>query len=130
PADPVHTPAGQSTELDGSGWRTAELKLGIQPPGLEALRLDLGLRHETYDLRIRVLDTADWRSGAGGSLSGGSGGGTALDAAFAQLHWDLTPHWDLALGLRAESWRSRGGHYLEAQAGAAPTRVPVPSRDT
>ena len=53
----------------------------------------------------------DFDSGVRTSLDNSSGGESRLHAAFAQLGWQLSDRWDVALGGRFESWESEDGFY-------------------
>ncbi len=105
------TPAGQIADYEDTGWRTAELKLVYDIPGLDSARLATGARFERYEMNFNIYNSDNFRAGTKRGLSNRSGGETSLSALFAQLHWELNPHWHLALGGRYEAWKSRNGYY-------------------
>ena len=111
PADPAYTLAGQVRDYGSTGWRTADIKLGFDLPSLERISLVTGLRHEQYQLAIDVFASEDYRLGQKSYYKARSGGETSLDSVFAQLHWDIGQRWEVGLGTRFESWRSRDGFF-------------------
>lgn len=129
PASPAHTAAGEVTDFGGTGWRTAEVKLTIDLPAFDGLSLSTGLRHEQYRLNLDVYASADYRRGSKSRYSARSGGETAINAAFVQVHQDLGTQWELGMGIRYESWQSRNGYYdADNAATAAFDLVQLPTR--
>lgn len=112
PADPAFTPAGTVTDYDDASWESAEVKLqNDELAGNADLSLVTGVRYEHYSLGVIHYDSDDFAAGAETSLDNASGGESRLDAAFAQLGWQLSDRWDLAVGGRFESWESEDGFY-------------------
>src|SRR5690606_8269915 len=89
----------------------AEAKLRVAEAGREGLALVAGLRHDAFELNLDVFDSRDWAAGVKDAWTSRSGGAPTIDAACAQLEWDVGEHWDLVLGGRLESFESHGGYY-------------------
>ncbi len=116
PLDPAFTPSGQVTDYEDTGWETMGIRLqNDQFLGKDALSLLAGIRHEHYSLEINSYSSADYSSGAKTRLSSTSGGETTIQALFTQLSWQFNEAWDLALGLRYESWDSEDGFFGDVQ---------------
>ena len=116
PRDPAYTIAGQVTDYDDTGWESFNLRLqNDQWLGQENLSLLAGIAYEHYSLEINNYNSANYLAGAKTSLTNSSGGETAIEALFLQLHWQLTEHWDSSLGIRYESWESDEGFYGDNQ---------------
>ncbi|WP_416305842.1 TonB-dependent receptor [Neptunicella sp. SCSIO 80796] len=116
PNSPDYTPAGQITDYDDTGWKTAEIKLRWQPSGYEQLGLVTGTRYEQYQLNISVYDSADYAAGNLDDMTSNSGGQTDISAVFAQLNWDIGSQWNITLGGRYESFHSNNGYYSQNDA--------------
>lgn len=113
PKDPTYTPAGQITDYDNTGWKTAEMKLTVEQFAHKALTLVTGARYEAYQLNISVYDSIDYINGSKDRLNNSSGGETTINALFAQLHWQMTQQWDMTLGGRYETFHSNKGYYSQ-----------------
>lgn len=112
PLDPVYTTAGRITDYDNTGWEVAEVKFqNDQFLGSPQLGLVTGLRYEQYSLAINDYSSDDYRLGLMTALNNSSGGKIGMQAAFAQLGWQLNDAWDLAFGGRYESWKSQEGFF-------------------
>ncbi len=112
PRDPAHTPAGSLTDFDDAGWETAEIKLQTdQLFGHTGLNLVSGYRYEHYRLAVSNYNSADYAAGEKTFLSNASGGETTIHAWYAQLGWQITDLWDVALGGRYERWSSADGFF-------------------
>lgn len=100
PRSPAYTDTKSIREYGDTGWSTAEIKL--QNDSFfdnKDLSFVTGLRYENYQLDIK--DT--------------SGGDTAISAAYAQVNWQMNPTWDLVVGVRQESWKSKNGYFGDQQ---------------
>lgn len=113
PADPAYTPDGQVTEFGTTGWQTADAKLTFDNMGIDGLQLVTGLRHEQYKLNMDVYQSRDYASAEFTRYTSRSGGETRIQAAFAQLSWQIDEHWDGGLGGRFESFSSASGYYSQ-----------------
>jgi len=112
PQDPTYTPAGQVTDYENTGWKTAELRFqNDRFLGNDALSLLAGMRHEQYSLEINNYSSDDYQAGAKTNLTNSSGGETEISAVFTQLGWQITDSWDTAIGVRLERWESVDGFY-------------------
>lgn len=121
---------GQVVDFDDTGWTTAEVKLRLSALPVDGMTLVTGVRQEHYELNTTVYDSLDFAAGSKDQAVDRSGGETSLGAAYAQMNWDFTPGWDLSLGGRFESWRSRDGYYTDDDAGtSALDTVAVPGRE-
>lgn len=116
--------AGTLNLQDGSGWRTADLKLERRPAAGEDHWLTLGAHWSRYRFRQENLATADWRSEVPSGVSSRARGHTEMQALFAQDAWTFAPQWKAILGLRAERWRSFDG----ASSGGNPSPINLPAR--
>ncbi len=111
PQDPLYTTEGQVSDYDDSGWNTAEAKLYFEQLFVPGFNIVTGARYESYELNLDVFDSPNYLTGAKGNYSSRFGGQTQISAVFAQANWTLTPRWDLAFGLRYESFKSHDGYY-------------------
>jgi len=111
PNDPAHTLNGQIIDFGDTGWDTAEVKLYFDDLGVPGLSLVTGLRHEAFKLNMDVLNSSNYAAGSKDSFAARSGGETELNAAYAQLNWDINGQWDAAFGLRYEDFNSSNGYY-------------------
>lgn len=111
PADPAWTPAGEVSDFGATGWHTGEVKLKIDVPAVDGLSMTTGVRHEDYRLALDVFTSDNYQHGSKTRYRARSGGTTNLDAAFAQVHWDVSAQWELELGARYERWGSSKGYY-------------------
>ena len=127
PNDASFDRSGEITAYDNTGWQTAAVKWTFDDLGIDDVSLIAGLRHEEYELNIKVYDSNDYAGGAKDVLRDSSGGKTSLTSAFAQLNWEISPEWDSAFGLRFESWKSEGGYY-DDDPSAVTNLIYTPSR--
>lgn len=100
--------AGTIAEGDGTGWRTGDARFEWRPRGTRHV-VNMGWHYDRYALRSRILDTADWRDGAGTARRESFGGKTQTEALYFQDAWRLAPAWTLVSGLRMEWWRAFDG---------------------
>ncbi|SMF17418.1 iron complex outermembrane recepter protein [Alteromonadaceae bacterium Bs31] len=111
PNDENFTGAGQISDYDNSGWKTAEVKLVVDALFAEGLELVTGLRNERYSLNLDVYESPDFDAGVKGEYTSRFGGDTEISALFAQANWQFSPQWDAAFGLRYEWFESSNGYY-------------------
>ena len=100
---------GRLIRYDDTRWQTLDVKAGTENLFDDpAMRLSVGYHFDRYELGIEpfAFDAASMQRGDAGRASGGR---TGTHALFAQWGRALGERWDLALGLRYETWRSRGG---------------------
>lgn len=119
PDHPDDSLSGEVTDYGDTGWESAEVKLTFNDLGLEGLSLITGMRYEAYALNIDVYDSSNYLAGSKDAFAARSGGETTVNALFAQMNWNISQRWDLALGGRYESWKSRGGYYSEDDPGTS-----------
>ncbi|TVS17570.1 MAG: TonB-dependent receptor [Gammaproteobacteria bacterium] len=100
---------GRFIRFDDTRWQTLDVKAGtgnlFDDP---AMRLSVGYHFDRYELGIEpfAFDAASQQRGAAQRASGGR---TGTHALFAQWGRGFGERFDLALGLRYETWRSRDG---------------------
>lgn len=109
--DPLFKGAGQTTNYDDTGWQTLEGKLVFSDFGTEGIEFITGARYEAYELNLDVFNSTNWRQGDNAGYTSRSGGDTGIAAVFAQMNWDISERWDLALGGRYEQWESKNGYF-------------------
>lgn len=109
--DPLFKGAGQTTNFDDTGWQTLEGKLVFSDFGTEGIEFITGARYEAYELNLDVFNSTNWRQGDNAGYTSRSGGDTDIAAVFAQMNWDISERWDLALGGRYEQWESKNGYF-------------------
>jgi iron complex outermembrane receptor protein len=115
--------AGSIVRLDGTGWRTLDLKAATALH--RAHDLSAGAHFDRFTLRNRRFSTADWREGAQGPLVQEARGHTRTWALWLQDRWTLAPSVSLTLGVRYEEWKAFGGLNFSL---APPLAVDQPSR--
>jgi iron complex outermembrane receptor protein len=104
---------GRITDMDGSGWRTLNLRGTWRPVAEGEARpahiVEFGYQQDDYRLRTLVSSTSDWINGAPGARFSAFNGNTALKSVFAQDTWTITPEWKGTFGARLERWHAFGG---------------------
>ena len=115
--------AGSIVRLDGTGWRTLDLKAATaRHHGHE---LSGGGHFDTFTLKNRRFSTADWRDGPEGPLVQEARGQTRTWAFWLQDRWTLSPTLALTVGGRYEFWKAYGGSNFSL---TPPLAVDQPSR--
>ncbi len=100
---------GRLIRFDDTRWQTLDVKTGTESLfGNPAMRLSLGYHFDRYELGIEPF-AYDAAATQRGPAQRASGGRTGTHALFAQWGRGFGERWDLALGLRYESWQSRDG---------------------
>ncbi|MFL6734387.1 MAG: TonB-dependent receptor [Sphingomicrobium sp.] len=115
--------AGSIVQLDGTGWRTIDAKLGWR--ALAAHDLNAGVHYDQFALSNRRFAAEDWRGGDEGVLTQESAGHTRTIAMWAQDQWRLAPKWSMTVGARYEWWRAYDGFNFSS---APALNVDQPSR--
>lgn len=114
--------AGRTTYMDGTGWRTLDLKGVWRPQGIAgAHHVSFGFHHDQYLLNNPTYTTSDWISGGNGVLYSDSQGKTQTEALYLQDAWRFAPGLTLTLGGRYEQWRAYDGSSVTS--GAPTVRV-------
>ena len=126
PEDANFTGIGQIQDYEDSGWQTGDVKLTVDDWLTTGLQIISGIRHEEYELNLSVHDTDEYRTGIKGTLQSTFGGTTSTDAMFVQANWDINPQWDVAFGLRYESFTGEGGYYSRTNDAGNLEVVPAP----
>jgi len=98
--------AGSIARMDGTGWRTLDLKAGTR---LSAHLLTGGAHADGFELHNRRFATDDWLRGPQGQLVQSARGRTRTTALWLQDQVTLTPRLTATLGARYEWWKAYGG---------------------
>ncbi|TMJ15741.1 MAG: TonB-dependent receptor [Alphaproteobacteria bacterium] len=99
--------AGSIVRMDGTGWRTLDLKARWHASA--GTELSFGAHEDRFELANHRYATADWRSGEAGALVQAASGRTRTSALWLQDGWHLSPQLELTLGARYEWWRAYRG---------------------
>lgn len=103
--------AGRIAVLDGTGWRTLDLKGAWHRGGRGAAHaVTVGAHEDRYSLVNPTYNTPEWRSGNLASVATEGDGRTRTRALWAQDSWRLTPELRLTFGGRYEWWRAYDGY--------------------
>ena len=112
--------AGTVTDQQGTGWNTLAVAGVWRPTGASGAHVvDFGMQQDSYRLRTRVGNAANWISDGDTAFASRFEGNTQLRSLYAQDTWRLAERWKTVLGLRAEHWRAWGGLTQAAYTGAA-----------
>lgn len=104
--------AGRVAVLDGTGWRTLDLKGTWHRGGMTAAHtVSVGAHADGYTLLNTTFNTPNWRNGTTytGVFTEGDGS-THTQALWAQDAWRIAPSLTLTAGLRAERWHAFDGY--------------------
>ncbi|HZF28252.1 MAG TPA: TonB-dependent receptor [Gammaproteobacteria bacterium] len=101
--------AGRITDQHGTGWTALALRATWRPREDAAHVVDMGVQRDSYELRTRVSDTADWLAAAPGALFSAFRGDTDLTSLYAQDTWAFAEGWRATLGARFERWQASNG---------------------
>ncbi|MBX7200500.1 MAG: TonB-dependent receptor [Rhodospirillaceae bacterium] len=104
--------AGATTNLDGTGWYTLDLK-GILRPLTDHV-LTFGAHQDRFKLRNPRYVLADWVSGGDGARLSGSYGKTRTQAVWFQEQWNPRPTVEVTAGVRYERWKAFEGFNISA----------------
>lgn len=115
PAGAAAGTAGTISRLDGTGWRTLDLRAAWRPFGpAGAHALTFGAHEDRFTFNNPKYATADWVDGGPTTLTSRARGKTETTALWAQDAITFTPALTGALGLRAEHWRAYDGYNFSA----------------
>jgi iron complex outermembrane recepter protein len=102
--------AGSITDMEGTGWYTADLRVFWRPDGATGRnQLSFGAHADRYTLSNERNATADWMSGEAGALITAAKGKTEMYAVWLQDVWRVATAFKLTLGGRYEYWRAYHG---------------------
>jgi iron complex outermembrane receptor protein len=102
--------AGSITNMAGTGWYTADLRVFWRPEGIEGRnQLSFGAHADRYRLSNERSSTLDWMSGDAAALLTAAKGKTETYALWVQDVWRFAPAFKLSLGGRYEWWRAYDG---------------------
>ncbi|MGH8491656.1 MAG: TonB-dependent receptor [Moraxellaceae bacterium] len=99
---------GTLTRMDGTGWKTLDLRGEWHPPDLSHA-LSFGYHLDQYNLQTLVQNVANWLSSDSGTRNSAFSGETQTQAVYVQDAWQLSPQWQAVLGLRYEQWQAAKG---------------------
>ncbi|WP_116089983.1 TonB-dependent receptor [Sphingomonas crusticola] len=105
---------GNTTRLDGTGWRTADARGAWKSDGAGTHILSAGAHYDRFEIDSNRYTTALWRHGPDGALNLQSQGKTRTVAVWAQDAWRLTPAVTLTIGGRQEWWKAYDGRNFSA----------------
>jgi iron complex outermembrane recepter protein len=110
PNDPLFDKSGRITELEDTGWETADIKLGTDSfLGRKDLSFGAGYHFAHYTLKTVQNNSNDYSAGSKDSFRNSSGGDTSIHGLYAQAEWRFMPNWDFVFGGRQEWWNSYNG---------------------
>ena len=102
--------AGQVQFLDGTGWKTADLRVDWRPDGgKRGHDVAFGYHYDEHTLRDRTFTNTNWLSGSDTTVNAGNTGKTETLALYAQDAIRLGQDYLLTLGIRQEKWRAFSG---------------------
>ncbi|MDB5698018.1 MAG: putative TonB-dependent siderophore receptor, partial [Alphaproteobacteria bacterium] len=101
--------AGSITRLDGTGWRTLDLKARVGRGAAPRHDVSFGGHFDLFKLDSRRWTTDDWLSGSEGALVQAAQGRTRTIALWLQDRIEVGSAWQLTLGGRYEWWRAYDG---------------------
>lgn len=102
--------AGQVQRQDGTGWRTADLRVDWRPDaGRRGHEAAFGYHFDRHVLSDLTYGTTSWLAGNVGALSSGATGKTQTQALYIQDAIRLGADWKLTAGARHEQWRAYDG---------------------
>lgn len=101
--------AGTITKLEGTGWKTGDIKLDYRPANAKSHVMKFGAHTDQYTLNSETYNTASWQDGAVTGFNSAFKGKTQTNALFAQEGWSFAPAYKLILGGRYEKWDASNG---------------------
>lgn len=105
--------AGRVAELNGTGWRTADVKAAWHQGGLLAAHtVSFGAHVDQYTLINPTYNTADWQvdKPAYTTVASEGDGKTRTSALWAQDSWRVNSQLRFTLGGRYEQWKAFDGY--------------------
>lgn len=116
--------AGEVQLLDGTGWKTADVRVDWRPErGKRGHEFAFGYHYDQHRLNDRTYSNANWLAGDATAVSAGATGKTQTQALYLQDALRLGADWKLTLGARYEQWRA-----LDGTKSNAATTLPYPER--
>jgi iron complex outermembrane receptor protein len=107
--------AGQITDMDGTGWVSADLRGIWRPAGIQGPHeVSFGWHGDHYKLRTLVSKTDNWINGNLLDRISAFTGDTETTALYLQDAWRFAPDWTLTLGGRWEEWQAHDGSISKA----------------
>jgi iron complex outermembrane receptor protein len=100
---------GTLTRMDGTGWKTLDLRGEWQPASLPAHAVSVGYHFDHYTLQTTVQNVANWVSSESGTRASAFAGDTETRAVYVQDAWQFAEQWQAILGLRYEQWQAYDG---------------------
>ena len=103
---------GRVAVLDGTGWRTLDVKGIWRPSGkvTSTHTVSAGAHADRYALENTTFDTPQWTKGDVTTVFTEGDGKTRTQAVWAQDMWRLTPTLRLTVGGRWENWKGYDGY--------------------
>ena len=107
--------AGQVQLLDGTGWKTADVRVDWRPDaGKRGHDVAFGYHFDRHTLQDRTYTNTNWLAGDPTTVSSGNTGKTETQALYAQDVVRLSADVKLTLGMRYEQWRAYDGTVTNA----------------
>lgn len=104
-------PTGQNSMLDGSYWRTGDMRFIYRP--IEDIKgkheISFGTHNDEYSFNQAAKYTAYWPSNYGIGSYNFSRGKTNLNSIYIQDAWALNQNWKLIAGARDDYWSAYNG---------------------
>lgn len=101
---------GQVQFLDGTGWKTADVRVDWRPErGKRGHDFAFGYHYDIHTLRDRTYTNTNWLAGNATTVNAGNTGKTETTAFYIQDAIRLGQDVVLTLGVRQEQWRAFGG---------------------
>lgn len=105
---------GLNTQMDGTGWRTADLRMIWRPEAnaFGSHEVSFGGHFDEYWLGQNVYNAnsaTSWDTATNTSLNSASHGRTQTEALYLQDVWSFAPNWKLTTGGREEFWQALNG---------------------
>ena len=104
-------PTGLNTQLDGTYWRTGDLRF-IYRPRVDLLgkhELSFGVHTDVYSLNQTQYQTAIWPSNTNFGVSQYNKGKTSLNSVYLQDAWKYNDEIKFILGARGDFWEAHNG---------------------
>lgn len=102
--------AGKITDMDGTGWVSADLRGIWRPAGMQGPHeVSFGWHGDHYKLRTLVSSTDNWVNGNAQARISAFTGDTETTALYLQDAWRFAQDWTLTLGGRWEEWQAHDG---------------------
>ncbi|MDP1526023.1 MAG: TonB-dependent receptor [Rhodocyclaceae bacterium] len=101
---------GQVQFLDGTGWKTADVRVDWRPDaGRRGHDFAFGYHYDIHTLRDRTFTNTHWLAGNATTVNAGNTGKTETTAFYVQDAIRLGQDFVATLGVRHEQWRAFNG---------------------